>query len=385
MPSTRQVGVALVGYGGIGKVHTFGYQNLHFFYEKLPLRPVLNWVAVRRPETCAKALFEGGFSQATTDYAEAVTAANVDFVDCCTPNHLHAPVVMAALKAGKHVYCEKPLALNVAQARAMVKQAKRSGVHHQVAFNYRFVPAALRARQLIEEGRIGEIYGFRFLYLHSSYTDKNRPVSWRLQKATGGSGALGDLGSHAIDMSRFLLGDYQAVLATTHTYIRQRPVPGGSGKQATVDVDDMFLCQVRLAGGALGTVEASRVATGSNDDLRFEIHGSRGALRFHLMEPNWLDFYDAKASGNPIGGERGYTRIETAGRYPAPAVFPAPRAPVGWLRFHIASQYDFLCRLAGEEAQGATFVDGLRVQEIMAAIEQSSCSSKWVEVERADV
>lgn len=377
--SHRPSGYTLVGYGGIGKVHAFGYQNLHFLYSELPLQPRPRWVAVGRPESCARAQAEGGFPRATTNYIEAVTDPDVDFVDCCTPNHLHAPVVMAALKAGKHVYCEKPLALNVADARAMLEAADQAQVYHQVAFNYRFIPAVMRARQLIAEGRIGDIYGFRFLYLHSSYIDKNRPLSWRLQKATGGSGALGDLGSHVLDMSRFLLGDYAAVLATTHTYIRHRPLPGAAGdEQGLVDVDDMFLCQVRLANGALGTVEASRLATGSGDDLRFEIHGSRGALQFQLMEPNWLHFFDAGAPGDPIGGERGYTRIETACRYPAPAAFPAPRSTVGWLRFHMASQYDFLCRMAGKKAIGATFVDGLRVQEIIAAIELSSEQGRWV-------
>lgn len=373
-----QVGVALVGYGSIGKVHTFAYRTLPFFYAELPLLPHLEYAVVHRTETIPLVQNEGGFSYVTTDLQEAVTNPRVGMVDCCTPNSLHASVVLAALQAGKHVYCEKPLALNLNEARSIVAAAEQAGVTHQVAFNYRFVPAVLRAKQLIDEGRIGSIYGFRFLYLHSGYTDKQRPISWRMQKAVSGSGALGDLGSHIIDLSRFLLGEYQAVLATLHTYIRERPVAGKPAHMATVDVDDMFLCQVRLATGALGTIEASRMATGTNDDLRFEIHGDRGALRFHLMEPNWLEFYDATAPADPFAGERGFTRIETAQRYPTPAVFPSPRAPVGWLRFHVASQYDFLCRIVGKPAVGATFIDGLRAQEIMTAMELSQQRQTWV-------
>lgn len=383
MSSPRTTGIALVGYGGIGKVHAFAYKALALFYRQLPLHPSLAWVAVRRMESGISAQKEIGFSNLSTDYTEAVSAADVDIVDCCTPNHLHAPVILAALAAGKHVYCEKPLALDVNEARTMLRAAEEAGVVHQVAFNYRFVPAVWRAKQLIAAGRLGEIYGFRFLYLHSGYTDKARPLSWRLQKASGGSGALGDLGSHVIDMSRYLLGEYAAVSATLHTYIKTRPLPTAPHLSGAVDVDDIFLCQVQLAGGAVGTIEASRMATGSNDDLRFEIHGSLGALRFNLMDPNWLEFYDATKPGEPLGGERGFTRIETAGRYPEPSCFPSARAPVGWLRFHIASQYDLLCRVAGQEAHGATFVDALRVQEIMAAIEKSSQTGAWVTVSHA--
>ncbi|HHT28122.1 MAG TPA: Gfo/Idh/MocA family oxidoreductase [Firmicutes bacterium] len=376
----KKTRLALIGYGAIGKVHTYAYKVLPFHYAELPLEPVPTWVAVRRRHTGPQALREGGFKYCATDFHTAINAADTDFVDCCTPNHLHLPVAVAASKAGKAIYCEKPLARDLAEAKTMLAAVEEAGVAHQVAFNYRFVPAVIRAQQLIAAGRLGNILAFRFYYLHSGYTNPNRPISWRMQKAISGSGALGDLGSHIIDLSRFLLGEYQAVSAILHTYIKERPIAEHPGATGVVDVDDAFLCQAKLANGAIGTLEATRMATGANDDLRFEIHGALGALRFNLMEPNRLAFYDATRPGEPLGGERGYTYVDTIGNYLPPAHFPSARAPVGWLRFHIASQYDFLCRLAGLPAIGATFVDGLRTQEIMTAIALSSERGAWVDM-----
>jgi predicted dehydrogenase len=376
----KQARLALVGYGGIGRVHTYAYKALPFHYAQLPLEPAPTWVAVHHDQTGPQAMREGGFTHYTTDFREAINSSETDFVDCCTPNHLHLEVALAAANAGKAIYCEKPLARDLTEVRTMLSAVEEASVTHQVAFNYRFVPAALRAQQLIADGRLGDILAFRFHYLHSGYTNPNRPITWRMQKAISGSGALGDLGSHIIDLSRFLLGEYSAVSAILHTYIKQRPLDKQSGALGVVDVDDAFLCQVKLANGAIGTLEATRMATGTNDDLRFEIHGTLGALRFSLMEPNHLGFYDATKPGDPIGGERGYTYVDTIGNYPPPAHFPSARAPVGWLRFHIASQYDFLCRLTGRPAIGATFVDGLRTQEIMTAIALSSERGAWVDI-----
>ena len=240
----------------------------------------------------------------------------------------------------------------------------------------------MRAKQLRTRGPWGDLH-FRAQYLHSGYVDPKRPLSWRLQKATGGAGALFDLGSHVIDLMRFLVGDYAAVMADIKTFITERPDPDRPDQKGRVDVDDYSLLQVRMTSGALGVIEASRVATGANDDLRFEIHGSKGALRFSLMEPNWLWFYDGTRSQEPLGGTSGFTRIETVQRYPKPAGFPGPKFAVGWTRYHCASQYDFLQSIwdPAHQPLGATFADGVRVQAVLEAVQQASERQTWVEVE----
>jgi predicted dehydrogenase len=245
-------------------------------------------------------------------------------------------------------------------------------------FNYRFSPAMMRARQLVEEGFLGRIFSVRAAYLHAGYVDPTRPISWRLDAARSGGGALFDLGSHVLDLIRFLLGEYESVYAVTETFIKERPLPGKPGERMTVNVDDLALMIVRLANGAVGTFEASRLATGTNDELRLEIHGSEGALRFNLMEPNWLYVYDARQPGEPVGGQRGFKAIETVQRYPAPAVLPGPKFSVGWMRFHIASQYDFIANLVEGRPASPDFVDGLKVQEVMEAGYISAREKRWV-------
>jgi predicted dehydrogenase len=287
-------------------------------------------------------------------------------------------VLIAAMCAGKHVYCDKPLAMNLAEAREIVSVAQAAGVKHQMTFNYRFAPAMMRAKQLVGEGLLGRVFSFRAAYLHAGYVDPERPMSWRLDAAQGGGGALYDLGSHALDLLRFLLGEYAGVHAVTETFIRERPLPGRPGEKAPVEVDDLILMTLRMADGALGTLEASRLATGANDELRLEIHGSHGALRFNLMDPNWLDVYDMRQPGAPIGGRRGFTAIETVQRYPAPAALPGPKFSVGWMRFHIASQYDFIASLVEDRPTSPDLVDGLKVQEVMEAAYLSARESRWV-------
>lgn len=371
--------VGLVGPGSIGRVHLFCYDSLPYFYSPAPQVKVVG-IAATSDQSCQKAkdLCQATFS--TENYLQLVTKENLDLIDCCAPNYLHYPIIRSALLAGKHVYAEKPLAMNVEEAKELVLLAKEGGLKGQLAFQYRFVPAVLRARELIDEGAIGSAIHFRAHYLHSGYLDPNRPFTWRLEKSKSGGGALFDLGSHLIDLMRFLLGDYQAVFASLPTYIKERP--RGDGQLGTVDVDDVALLMVKLTSGAQGIIEASRLATGSEDELRFEIHGTEGALAFKLMEPNWLWFYEGKGAEEPLGGKNGFKKIPTISRYPEPAVFPSPKAPVGWLRFHLASQFDFLQSLWDEDYQniGASFEDGLKVQEILTAAQVSQEKGSWVQL-----
>jgi predicted dehydrogenase len=362
----QTLGIGLVGHGGAGKMHALGYRTLSSYYDPLPAEPKLVGVCTSREETGARAQKEHGFQFHCTDYRLLLERDDIQIIDCCAPNFLHRAIVIEALEAGKHVYCEKPLAMNLKEAEELAALARKSGLKCQMVFNYRFVPAVMRARQLVEEGALGEVISFRGAYLHSGYLDPRRPMSWRLRKAQAGGGALMDLGPHILDLLRYLLGEFTSVFAETRTLITRRPSAEGKGLEE-VDVDDLAVLQLRLRNGGLGTVEVSRCAAGANDELKFEIYGSKGGLAFNLMDPNWLYFYDATEEGEPLGGRRGWKRIETVQRYPEPAAFPYPRAPVGWGRFHIASQYQFIKAIALDLPPEPSFEDGLAVQRVIEA------------------
>ncbi|MCP4200143.1 MAG: Gfo/Idh/MocA family oxidoreductase [Proteobacteria bacterium] len=373
-----EIRIGLVGYGFIGKIHTMAYQLLPMMYDPFPATVRLVGVAAASQASMQKGIEQGGYEHGTTDWRQLVARDDIDVIDCCTPNFLHKEVLIAAMRAGKHVYCDKPLAMNLAEAREIAAVAEESGVLTQMTFNYRFVPAMMRAKQLVEEGRLGRVYSFRAAYLHAGYIDPNRPISWRLDASKGGGGALFDLGAHVLDLVRFLLGDFESINALTETFIRERPLPGKPDEMRPVEVDDLALMTLRMANGAVGTVEASRLATGASDELRLEIHGSDGALRFNLMDPNWLYVYDAREPGAPIGGERGFKAIETVQRYPPPAALPGPKFSVGWTRFHIASQYDFITSLLAGGPTSPDFEDGMKVQEVMEAGYLSSAEKRWI-------
>ncbi len=377
MSRLPEVRIGLVGYGFIGKVHTLAYRCLPMVYDPMPARVRLAGVCAASQASVDKAVEQAGYEFATTDWRELVKRDDIDAIHCCTPNHLHRDVVIGALRAGKHVYCDKPLAANLAEAREIVEAARHAGSQHQMTFHLRFAPAIMRAKQLVDEGFLGRVFNFRAAYLHSGYIDPNRPMSWRLDAAAGG-GALVDLGSHVLDLLRHLLGDFDAVMAVAETFIKERPLPGATHQKAAVTVDDLTLMTIRLANGALGTLEASRLATGTNDEMRLEIHGELGALRFNLMDPNWLYAFDAREPEAALGGNRGFKAIETVQRYPPPAVLPGPKAAIGWLRYHLASQFDFITSLVTSRPCSPDFEDGLRVQEAMEAAYISAREGRWV-------
>jgi predicted dehydrogenase len=380
------LGVGMVGYGFIGKVHTHAHRALPLLYDPLPARTRLVGVCTATPESGKKAQEQAEFQFATTDYHDLLARDDIHLIHICTPNDAHRQVILDALKAGKHIYCDKPLALNVEEATEIAALAQMVPTVQQMTFNYRFIPAMLGARQMIEAGFLGDLFQFRAAYLHAGYIDPNRPYSWRLDLAKSGGGAIADLGAHIIDLTRFLVGDgtntmrggeFLSVSAELQTIIRERRDPK-TGEMRTVDVDDIAWAQCRLMGGASGTIEASRLATGVQDELRIELHGSRGGLRFNLMEPNWLDAYDATQPESALGGSRGMTRIEAVARYPKPYALGATKNTVGWLQFHIHSVFDFVSNVAahGEGKPmshlSPTFADGLAAQKVIAACQQSA-------------
>ncbi len=380
--SIKQYGVGMVGYGFIGKMHTYAYKSIPVYYDPPPANVRLVGVCTSNTNTAERAARHGGYEFGTTDYYQLLERDDIHIINCCTPNHLHKDLLIDAIKAGKHVYCDKPLTTDLNSAKEIMKVVEKSNVINQMTFQYRFVPAIMRAKQLIEGGFLGEPMSFRVAYLHSGYIDPNRPMSWRLDIEQGGAGALFDLGSHVIDLLRYLLGDAREVFATTETFIKKRPASKGSDRLVEVKVDDLAIMQVKMENGSIGTVEASRIATGANDDLKIEIHGRDGAIKFELMEADWLNVYNNKAESEPIGGMRGFTRIETVQRYPEPAVFPGPKFRPGWERFHIASMYNFLTNFIEGKSRPPSFYDGFKVQQIMESALISAQKGCWVSIDQ---
>lgn len=366
------IGVGIVGYGFIGRIHALSYLSVPWTYPGAP-RTKLVGVAVASERTAAKVLSEGGFDLVTTDYRRLLERDDVQVISVCTPNNVHGEVVRAALGAGKHVYCDKPLAADGAEARALTEAAQGASVVTQMTLQYRFVPAIRRAHQLIAQGFLGRPVQFRAAYLHSGYIDPQRPFSWRLDRRRSGGGAVMDLGVHVIDLVRLLLGEFRTVSCLQRTFIPRRPWAEGEG-QAEVDVDDVTLAQAELANGAVGTLEFSRLATGTEDELRLELYGEKGGIRFNLMEPDWLDIYDARGSDQPLGGERGWQQIAVLGRYPEKAALPGAKCTQGWTRFHVAGAYDFLTNVmrGGLSEYSPSFQDGLRAQMVVEALQRSA-------------
>ncbi|HOX38513.1 MAG TPA: Gfo/Idh/MocA family oxidoreductase [Candidatus Brocadiia bacterium] len=374
-------GVGFYGFGFIGKVHAYGYLNLPIYYNPAPVKAKLVGVCTSSRQTAEASRDLLGFDFGTTDYRELLNRDDIQIVHCCAPNNLHHDFVADAMRAGKHIYCDKPLALNADEARDLLNIAERTGYRgkFQMTFQYRFFPATMRAKQLIDEGFLGRVFGFRAEYLHAGYIDPTRPMTWRLDAAQSGCGALGDLGSHALDLIYGLLGPYAKVNASLETMIKERPLKDGSGK-AKVGVDDVAILNMKMPDGAVGTIEAWRLATGAEDELRFEIHGERGALRFNLMDPNWLEAYDAREAEKPLGGERGWKRIACVHRFDPPGGFPGPKNTIGWMRGHVHCLYNFLDAITKDENPRPSLRDGAYIQQVMDSAIRSSQDGCWVDI-----
>ncbi|MBU0606943.1 MAG: Gfo/Idh/MocA family oxidoreductase [Armatimonadetes bacterium] len=378
-----ELGIGMAGFGFIGKVHAYAYRTLGLFYDPAPVKPKLVGVCTSRPESAAKAAEVGEFDYGTTSFEALLHDDRVQVIDIASPNHVHEEEIIGAVGAGKHVYCDKPLTTSLASARRIEAALRaRPEVKHGMTFHMRFIPAALRARELIAEGFLGRVYHFHAAYYHAGYTDPTRPLSWRLTAEAGG-GALSDLGSHVLDLMSYLLGDYAAVRASLETFIKERPAAKGSSEMKPVQVDDYVALQARMQSGALGYIEASRFATGAQDGMEFVIFGEQGALKFNMMDPNFLYAYDATEPEADLGGRRGWMQIECVQRYPKPSALPAPKLPIGWMRFHVHCLYDFLSAVAEDRLGTATIFDGVKTQAVDEAVRQSAAAGEWVEVGRS--
>ena len=367
----RKLKIGLLGFGAMGKTHAYCIHNLPYFYPELSFEAEVAGVVTTSLEKSKRMSETYRLGSPAENEDVLICDPNIDIIDICTPNHLHYETLKKVIRAGKAVYCEKPLCTTAAEAWEIANLAEKHGVTAQIVFNNQFLAPIQRAGQLVAEGRLGRILSFRASYLHNSALDVNRKAGWKQDRSVCGGGVLFDLGSHAIGLIHSLCGEFATVSGTSQIAYPKRT--GMDGKPWETNADEAFYLTAQLKNGAFGTITASKLTTGSNDDLSIDIYGEKGALHFSLMEPNWLYFYDATAADAPIGGLRGYTRLECVGRYPFPGgVFPSPKAPRGWLEGHIESMMHFLtCVANGTTATIPNFFDAAHVQSVMEAAYKS--------------
>ncbi|MFB5662361.1 Gfo/Idh/MocA family protein [Alteribacillus sp. HJP-4] len=382
---SSKVRVGMIGYQFMGKAHSHAYRDLPFYFDK-EVEPVMQAIAGRNEENVRQAAEKMGWNSYETDWRRLIERDDIDLIDIVTPNNTHEEIAVAAAEAGKHVICEKPLSLTVEQAERMAEAVERNKVVHMISHNYRFVPAVAYAKRLIEEGRLGEIYHMRATYLQDWIMDPAFPLVWRLSKEVSGTGALGDIGAHSIDLARFLVGDIAEVVSTMKTFIKERPAAEASGglsgmgskdKVGNVEVDDTSAFLAHFENGAVGVFEATRFAGGNRNGNRFEINGSKGSVRWDMENMNNLDvyFHDDET------GLQGFRKIHcTEEEHPyAGAYWPAGHI-IGYEHTFINLLAELMDGIKEGFSPSPNFVDGVKNQQILAAIVKSAETRQWITV-----
>ena len=383
--------VAMIGHAFMGNAHSHAWRTAPHFFD-LPLRPELAVVVGRDADRAAEAAERLGWAETSADWREVVARDDIDLVDICTPGDTHAEIAIAALEAGKHVLCEKPLANTVAEAEAMTaaaEKARSEGAVAMVGFTYRRVPAVGLARQLVADGRLGEIRHVRAQYLQDWIADPDAPLSWRLDKQKAGSGALGDIGAHIVDLTQYITGECIVELTgRLETFVKERPYPaastagslGGGGttsERGPVTVDDAAAFLATFAGGAMGVFEATRFASGRKNAIRIEVNGSRGSLAFDFEDMNVLEFFDATQPA----AEGGFRRIiVTEAEHPYVAAWWPPGHGLGYEHGFTHQVVDLVTAIAEGGDPAPSFADGLQVQRVLDAVETSSTTRTWQEI-----
>src|SRR3954449_2119285 len=383
------LGIGLIGYAFMGAAHSQAWRTAPRFFD-LPLQPELTVLAGRDRAKVTDAAHRLGWASTETDWRRVLERDDVDLVDICTPGDTHAELAIAALAAGKHVLCEKPLANSVAEAEAMAAAAERaaaSGVRSMVGFTYRRVPAVSLARKLVAEGRLGQIRHVRAQYLQDWIADPAAPMSWRLQKDKAGSGALGDIGAHIVDLTQFITGQaLTGVSAVLETFVRKRPLPASTGKlggvggdgMGEVTVDDAAVFLGRFTDGALATFEATRFALGRKNAIRIEVNGSAGSLAFDFEDMNVLEFFDGAEPAETAGFRR---IVVTEPGHPYVAAWWPAGHGLGYEHGFTHQVVDLVTAIAKGDDPSPSFADGLQVQRVLDAVERSAAArAAWTEI-----
>jgi predicted dehydrogenase len=387
---SQQLRVGMVGYAFMGAAHSQAWRTVNRVFD-LPLSARMTVVCGRSADAVAAAAAKFGWAEHATDWRAVVARDDIDLIDICTPGDTHREIALAALAAGKHVLCEKPLANSVAEAREMAAAAAaagQDGVRVMCGFNYRRVPAVALMRRLVAEGRIGRVRHVRASYLQDWIVDPSFPLVWRLRREVAGSGALGDIGAHIVDLTQHITGQaITSVSALTETFVRSRPLPtssaglsalGGGTAMGEVTVDDAALFLARLDGGAIATYEATRFATGRKNALRVELNGSLGSVAFDFERMNELEFHDATRPG----GEQGFTRIlVTEPDHPYMSAWWPPGHPIGYEHSFTHEMRDLLAAIAAGADPTPSFTDALQVQLVLDAVSRSADSALWTDVD----
>lgn len=374
-----RLGIGMIGYAFMGKAHTNAFKTIPYMMYPPVAVPRLVAIAGRNESAVNAAAQRYGYERAYTDWRDLVADDDVDVLDNGGPNDAHAEPCIAAAQAGKHVFCEKPLARTAEEARSMLDAVEAAGVKHMVAFNYRFVPAVQQAKKLIESGALGQIYHWRAVYLQEWGMDRAMETSWRFDKAIAGSGALGDLGAHIIDLARFLVGEPRAASGLARTWISERP--DGSGGLAKSDVDDGFVALLDFENGALGTVEATRFAQGRKNFNSFEINAENGSIHFNLERLNELNVF---WKGEQPDTTQGFHNVLVSeGHHPYWANWWPHGHIIGWEHSFVHEFHHFFNAIVNDAdvaPYGATFTDGYRNAVICDAILESAASGRRIDI-----
>jgi predicted dehydrogenase len=358
----------------MGRAHSNAYRQVAPFLSPR-VTPRLAVICGRDQKRVREAARQWGWADTATDWREVVERPDIDLVDICTPGDTHAPIAIAAAKAGKAVFCEKPLANTLDEAEQMLAAVREARVPHMICHNYRRVPAVMLAQRLIADGQLGEIRHFRGTYLQDWITDPNFPLVWRLDRRKAGSGALGDIGAHVVDLARFLVGELAEVTGDLRTFVKTRPLPGSPGKTGKVTVDDAATALVRFATGAMGTIEATRLAPGRKNFNRFEINGSKGSLAFNLERLNELELY-LESDRRGLKGFR--TVLATEAGHPYIKAWWPPGHIIGYEHTFTHTVYDLLEALADRRLPEPNFEDGVRNQRVLDAIARAAERRTWM-------
>jgi len=377
-----EVGVGMLGYAFMGKAHSNGYKKISYMMYPPPAVPKLIAICGRDEEAVAEAARRYGYEGYYTDWREMLEDDRIQLFDNGGPNNAHAEPCIAAAQASKHIFCEKPLARTGEEAKQMLDAVTQAGVKHMVAFNYRFVPAIRLARNLIDSGALGQIYHFRAIYLQEWIMPHyGTPKIWRLDKGVAGSGAIGDLGAHIIDLGRFLVGEMKSVSAMTQTFIDERPLPDGSGT-GKVDVDDAFVAAVEFENGAIGTLEATRFGSGRKNYEVLEINGEKGSIHFNLERLNELQVFWVDEKPKETQGF--HNVLVTEGHHPWIDNWWPHGHIIGWEHTFVHELTHLLDCIVNDKdvaPYGATFEDGYRAAAVCDAIAESAAAKKQVDIQ----
>ncbi len=383
----RKLNVGLVGYKFMGKAHSNAYRKVNMFFDP-GMKVVMKALCGRDANWVGEAAGKFGWEGIETSWEKLVTRDDIDMVDITAPSNYHKEIGIAAAENGKHVFCEKPLALNLKDAREMLAAAQRNNVKHQIGFNYRFVPAVCLAKKMIESGKLGKIFHIRALYLQDWIIDPEFPLVWRLDKSVAGSGSLGDLGAHCVDAARYLIGDFDKVIGLNKTFIKERPLAermtGISGKaskdapKGEVRVDDATLFLAEFKSGTLGSFEATRFAAGHKNAMSFEINGEKGSIKFEFERMNELQYYSAEDEA----GLCGFRTIQaTEGIHPyVEAWWPAGHV-LGYEHTFVHEIYEFVKSIANDTPTSPDFNDGVRCSQVLEAVDLSIAERQWITVD----